>query len=250
MVQVLFRKSNSNMFCWWFSFRNLLPPKGYPSRTILGPLLFLFSQIVCLTVILKCIPPWYVSYLPVNNDVRWMSFSPVWMKISKISPNGWSLTNSHLIFYQNRVYTSRLHTWAPKPNPLFWPSMVLSKTRYQSILINANLTWGNHIDKLASGTAAIKRVRQFFPQQNCISITKPWFSRISTTAMLFVCGIKLADKLPKSCCAAPNFLKLCASSLFPKSDSTQRDIEKPLLGFNKSHNGTGLNPSMALLLST
>ena len=137
-----------------------------------------------------------------------MSFSPVWMKISKISPNGWSLTNSHLIFYQNRVYTSRLHTWAPKPNPLFWPSMVLSKTRYQSILINANLTWGNHIDKLASGIAAIKRVRQFFPQQNCISITKPWFSRISTTAMSFVCGIKLADKLPKSCCAAPNFLKL------------------------------------------
>ena len=38
--------------------------------------------------------------------------------------------------------------------------------------------------------------------------------------------------------------------LFAKNGSTQRDIEKPLLGFNKSHNGTGLNPSMALLLST
>ena len=150
MVQVLFRKSNSNMFCWWFSFRNLLPPKGYPSRTILGPLLFLFSQIVCLTVILKCIPPLYVSYLPVNNDVRWMSFSPVWMKISKISPNGWSLTNSHLIFYQNRVYTSRLHTWAPKPNPLFWPSMVLSQTRYQSIL-----SWYLSMQTLPEATISI-----------------------------------------------------------------------------------------------
>ena len=48
----------------------------------------------------------------------------------------------------------------------------------------------------------------FFPQQNFISITKPWFSRISSTAMLFVCGIKLADKLPKSFCAGPNFPKL------------------------------------------
>ena len=38
--------------------------------------------------------------------------------------------------------------------------------------------------------------------------------------------------------------------LFAKNGSTQRDIEKPLLGINKSHNGTDLNPSIALLLST
>ena len=38
--------------------------------------------------------------------------------------------------------------------------------------------------------------------------------------------------------------------LFAKNGSAQRDIEKPLLGFNKSHIGTGLNPSVALLLST
>ena len=36
--------------------------------------------------------------------------------------------------------------------------------------------------------------------------------------------------------------------LFAKNGSTQHDIEKPLLGFNKSHDGTGLNPLMALLL--
>lgn len=36
---------------------------GIPQGTILGPLLFMFSQIVYLTVTLECMPPWYASYL-------------------------------------------------------------------------------------------------------------------------------------------------------------------------------------------
>ena len=41
------------------------------------------------------------------------------------------------------------------------------------VLIDADLTWGSHIEKLAkkiaSGIAAIKRVRQFFPPSNTAS---------------------------------------------------------------------------------
>ena len=53
----------------------------------------------------------------------------------------------------------------------------VSTSKSLGVLIDANLTWGSHIEKLAkkiaSGIAAIKRVRHLFPQQHCIVSTKP-----------------------------------------------------------------------------
>ena len=56
------------------------------------------------------------------------------------------------------------------------PVNQVSTSKSLSVLIDANLNWGSHIEKLAktivSGIAAIKRVRQLFPQQHCILSTK------------------------------------------------------------------------------
>ena len=47
------------------------------------------------------------------------------------------------------------------------PVNQVSTSKSLGVLIDANLTWGSHIDmlakKIASGIAAIKRVRQFVP---------------------------------------------------------------------------------------
>ena len=69
------------------------------------------------------------------------------------------------------------------------------------VLIDADLTWGSHIEKLAkkiaSGIAAIKRVRQLVPPSSNIA---PYLQSLDSAAFLFGggnCGVKLADKLHK-----------------------------------------------------
>ena len=85
------------------------------------------------------------------------------------------------------------------------------------VLIDGNLTWGSHIEKMAkiiaSGIAAIKRVGQFvLPSSNIASYLQSLDS--ATFRLLNVvwgnCGVKLADKLQKlqNCEASSNFLKL------------------------------------------
>ena len=69
--------------------------------------------------------------------------------------------------------------------------------------IDANLTWGSHIEKLAekitSGIAAIKRVRQFVPPATLHliynALTQPHFNYCNVVWGDY--GIKLADKLQK-----------------------------------------------------
>ena len=76
-------------------------------------------------------------------------------------------------------------------------------SKSMGILIDSNLTWGNHIDKLAkkiaSGIAAVRRVRQFVPSSTLHLIYKaliqPHFDYCSV--VWGNCGIKLADKLQK-----------------------------------------------------
>ena len=69
------------------------------------------------------------------------------------------------------------------------PVNQVSTSKSQGVLIDANLTWGSHIEKLAkkfaSGIAASNVSGNLFPQQRCILSTKPWLSRISTIPMLF-----------------------------------------------------------------
>ena len=95
----------------------------------------------------------------------------------------------------------------------------VSTSKSLGVLVDANIPWDSHIEKLAkkiaSGIAAIKRVGKFVPPATLHLIYKALIqcNHISTTAMFLGenCGKKLADKLQilqKSCRAGLNFLKL------------------------------------------
>ena len=80
------------------------------------------------------------------------------------------------------------------------PVNQVSTSKSLGVLIDANLTWGSHIDmlakKIASGIAAIKRVRQFVPPATLHLIYKaliqPHFDYCNV--VWGNCGIKLAAR--------------------------------------------------------
>ena len=81
------------------------------------------------------------------------------------------------------------------------PVNQVSTSKCLGVLIDANLTWGSHIEKLAkkivSDIAAIKRVRQLVPAATLHPIYKsliqPHFDYCNV--VWGNCGVKLADKL-------------------------------------------------------
>ena len=83
------------------------------------------------------------------------------------------------------------------------PVNQVSTSKSLGVLIDAILTWGSHIEKLAkkiaSGIAAIKRVRQFvLPATLHLiyeALIQPHFDYCNV--VWGTCGIKLADKLLK-----------------------------------------------------
>ena len=78
------------------------------------------------------------------------------------------------------------------------PVNQVSTSKSLGVLIDANLTWGSHIEKLAKkiapGAPAIKRVRQFVPPATLHLIDKaliqPHFDYCNVVSGS--CGIKLA----------------------------------------------------------
>ena len=124
-----------------------------------------------------------------------------------------SSTFSHILVSENDEYNLGLSINGTPVNHV-------STSKSLGVLIDADLTWGSHIEKLAK-----KNCLWYCRYQTVQAICSPsniayliykalaWFSRISTIAMFFgdVAAIKLADKLnktPKSCSASSNFLKL------------------------------------------
>ena len=170
-----------------------------------------------------------------------------WLIANKLTLN---MTKTEFILIGSRQKLSTL-TASPVLNINGIPINQVSTSKSLGVLIDANLTWGSHIEKLAkkitSGIAAIKRVRQFVPPAKLHLIYKaliqPHFDYCNV--VLGNCGIKLADKLQKLQNRAARALTFSnydadASQLFEnlnwKNLSTQRDIHKALLVF-KSLNG-------------
>ena len=83
------------------------------------------------------------------------------------------------------------------------PINQVSTSKSLGVLIDANLTWGSHIEKLAkkiaSGIAAIKWVRPFVPPATLHLIYKALIQLHFDyrNVVWRNCGIKLADKLQK-----------------------------------------------------
>ena len=133
------------------------------------------------------------------------------------------------------------------------PVNQVSTSKSLGVLIDANRTWGSHIQKLAkkisSGMAAIKQVRQFVPPatlQHCIykALIQPHFDYCNVVRGN--CGIKLEDKFQKLQIRAARARTFSsydadASQLFQNLNwnnlSTQRDIQKALIMVFKSLNG-------------
>ena len=157
-------------------------------------------------------------------------------------------TEFKLISSRQKLYTlSASHVLSINGTPV----NQVPTSKSLGVRIDANLTWGSHIEKLAkkivSGIAAIKRVRQFVPPATLHLIYKaliqPHFDYCNV--VWGSCGIKLADKLQKLQNRAARALTFSsydadASQLFQnlnwKNLSTQRDIQKALMVF-KSLNG-------------
>ena len=131
------------------------------------------------------------------------------------------------------------------------------------VFIDANLTWGSHFErlakKIASGIAAIKRVRQFVPPATLHLIYKaliqPHFDYCNV--VWENCGVKLADKLQKLQNRAARALTFssydaAASQLLQnlnwKNLSTQRVIQKVLIVL-KSLNGLAPAPKLEIYCS-
>ena len=212
-------------------------------------------QIACRILILECMLMTHILRMLI---AMWTPFNLVSTKICKTSANGELQTNLHwmtkteFMLIGSRQKLSTL-TATPFLTINGTPINQVPTSKSLGILIDSNLTWGSHIDKLAkkiaSGSAAVKRVRQFVPSSTLHLIYKaliqPHFDYCSV--VWGNCGIKISwqtSKAPKSCSTGPNFLKLwhwCYSTVWKiklgKSlVSTQRDIQKAIMIFKSLNN--------------
>ena len=191
----------------------------------MGPLLFL----LCISDLPNCLTSSYprmyaddthLSYADKDLNIVQSSLNEDLLNISKwLIANKLTLnmTKSECMLFGSRQKLNAL-TASPvlsingTPVNQVWTSISLR------VLIDANLTWGSHIEKLAkkiaSGAPATKQVRQFVPPATLHLIDKaliqPHFDYCNV--VWGSCGIKLArwqnSKTPKSCSASSNFLKL------------------------------------------
>ena len=175
-----------------------------------------------------------------------------WLIANKLTLN---MTKTEFMLIGSRQKLNTVTT-SPALNINGTPINQVSMSKSLGVLIDAILTWGSHIERLAkkvaSGIAAIKRVRQFVPPATLHLIYKaliqPHFDYCNV--VWGSCGAKLADKLQKLQNRTARALTLPsyeaeASHLFQnlnwKNLSTQRDIQRALMFSNLL---------MALLLST
>ena len=182
---------------------------GVPQGTILCPLLFLLyinDLPNCLTNSYPRIYDHDTHLTYADKDVNIIQSClhedllniSKWLIANKLTLN---MTNTEFILIVSRQKLNAL-TASNILSINGTPVNQVSTSKSLGVLIDANLTWGGHIDmlakKIASGIAAIKRVRQFPPATLDLIYKALIQSHFDySNVVCESCGIKLTDKLQK-----------------------------------------------------
>ena len=226
---------------------------GVPQGTILGPLLFLLYINDLPNCLSNCQSRMYAD----DTHLTYAGFSADniqsclnddlvnvsnWLIANKLTLN---TTKTEFMLIGSR---QRLCTLTVPPRPLINGSPIEHVTTAKSlgVLIDDNLTWRSHIDKLtkkiASGIGAIKRIRHLVPYGTLHSIyqasVQPHFNYCNV--VWGNCGVTLQDKLQKLQNRAARVLTYSnydadVNNLFEllgwKSLVSQRQIERATMVF-------------------
>ena len=189
------------MFCQWFTFH--FPWWYIPKGTILDPLLFLLyinDLPNCFTNSYPRMQADYTHRIYADKDVNIIQSClnedllniSKWLIANKLTLN---ITKTEFMLIGSKQKLNTL-TASPVLTISGTPVNQVSASKSLGVLIDANPTWGSHIQKLAkkisSGIAAIKRVRQFVPPATLHliykALTQPHFDYCNV--VWGSCGIK------------------------------------------------------------